>query len=320
MEIAIIAFMGFCLDLVFGDPYFLPHPIRFIGLLISSLEKLLRNIFPKTDKGELAAGAVLAVLTCVAVLAVSSGILWLAGLVNIWFKRIVQLLFCYQIFACKSLKVESMKVYEPIEAGDLSESRKRLSMIVGRDTENLDFEGITKAVVETVAENTSDGVIGPMLFMLIGGAPLAFVYKAINTMDSMIGYKNDKYLYFGRAAARLDDLVNLIPARITGLAMVAVSAPCGLDGKNAVKIFRRDRKNHSSPNSAHPESACAGALGVQLGGDACYFGKRYAKQTIGDALRPVEKEDIKRACRLMYASSALCLTVFEIIRIGIIIL
>lgn len=310
--------MGFCLDLVFGDPYFLPHPIRFIGLLISSLEKLLRNIFPKTDKGELAAGAVLAVLTCVTVLAVSSGILWLAGLVNIWFKRIVQLLFCYQIFACKSLKVESMKVYEPIEAGDLSESRKRLSMIVGRDTENLDFEGITKAVVETVAENTSDGVIGPMLFMLIGGAPLAFVYKAINTMDSMIGYKNDKYLYFGRAAARLDDLVNLIPARITGLAMVAVSAPCGLDGKNAAKIFRRDRKNHSSPNSAHPESACAGALGVQLGGDACYFGKRYAKQTIGDALRPVEKEDIKRACRLMYASSALCLTVFEIIRIGII--
>lgn len=213
-----------------------------------------------------------------------------------------------------------MKVYEPIEAGDLAESRKRLSMIVGRDTENLDFEGITKAVVETVAENTSDGVIGPMLFMLIGGAPLAFVYKAINTMDSMIGYKNDKYLYFGRAAARLDDLVNLIPARITGLAMVAVSAPCGLDGKNAAKIFRRDRKNHSSPNSAHPESACAGALGVQLGGDACYFGKRYAKQTIGDALRPVEKEDIKRACRLMYASSALCLTVFEIIRIGIIIL
>lgn len=310
--------MGFCLDLVFGDPYFLPHPIRFIGLLISSLEKLLRNIFPKTDKGELAAGAVLAVLTCVVVLAVSSGILWLAGLVNIWLKRIVQLLFCYQIFACKSLKVESMKVYEPIEAGDLAESRKRLSMIVGRDTENLDFEGITKAVVETVAENTSDGVIGPMLFMLIGGAPLAFVYKAINTMDSMIGYKNDKYLYFGRAAARLDDLVNLIPARITGLAMVAVSAPCGLDGKNAVKIFRRDRKNHSSPNSAHPESACAGALGVQLGGDACYFGKRYAKQTIGDALRPVEKEDIKRACRLMYASSALCLTVFEIIRIGII--
>lgn len=310
--------MGFCLDLIFGDPYFLPHPIRFIGLLISSLEKLLRNIFPKTDKGELAAGAVLAVLTCVVVLAVSSGILWLAGLVNIWFKRIVQLLFCYQIFACKSLKVESMKVYEPIEAGDLAESRKRLSMIVGRDTENLDFEGITKAVVETVAENTSDGVIGPMLFMLIGGAPLAFVYKAINTMDSMIGYKNDKYLYFGRAAARLDDLVNLIPARITGLAMVAVSASCGLDGKNAAKIFRRDRKNHSSPNSAHPESACAGALGVQLGGDACYFGKRYAKQTIGDALRPVEKEDIKRACRLMYASSALCLTVFEIIRIGII--
>lgn len=310
--------MGFCLDLVLGDPYFLPHPIRFIGLLISSLEKPLRNIFPKTDKGELAAGAVLAVLTCVTVLAISSGILWLSGLVNIWFKRIVQLLFCYQIFACKSLKVESMKVYEPIEAGDLAESRKRLSMIVGRDTENLDFEGITKAVVETVAENTSDGVIGPMLFMLIGGAPLAFVYKAINTMDSMIGYKNDKYLYFGRAAARLDDLVNLIPARITGLAMVAVSAPCGLDGKNAVKIFRRDRKNHSSPNSAHPESACAGALGVQLGGDACYFGKRYAKQTIGDALRPVEKEDIKRACRLMYASSALCLTVFEIIRIGII--
>ena len=206
-------------------------------------------------------------------------------------------------------------MYKYIKAGDLQNSRKYLSWIVGRDTESLDFKQITKAVVETVAENASDGVIAPMIFMLLGGAPFGFLYKGVNTLDSMVGYKNDKYLYFVKFSAIIDDILNFIPARITGMAMVLGAFLVGLDGKNAWRIFLRDRHNHASPNSANPESACAGALNIQLAGDAFYFGKLYKKKTIGDDNRAVSAEDIVKATNLMYVASLLSLIVFEGIRL-----
>lgn len=307
MSIAFSILIGFLLDCIFGDPRRLPHPICLIGNFISLMEKVLRRAFPKSERGELAGGAVLAAAVPAAAFGVSFMILRLCEAVSPVLKFAVETFFCYQIFAAKSLKDESMRVYRYVEAGDIENSRKYLSWIVGRDTEELSFEKIDKAVVETVAENTSDGVVAPLIFMAVGGAPLAFLYKGVNTLDSMVGYKNDRYLYFGRASAKLDDLLNFIPARLTGLAMCAGAFFTGLDWRTAFRIYRRDRKNHSSPNSAHPESACAGALNIQLGGDAYYFGKLYRKKTIGDDIRPVDSGDIKLAIRLMYAASVICL-------------
>ena len=222
----------------------------------------------------------------------------------------VETVLSYQLLAAKSLRVESGKVYQALKAGDLPAARRAVSMIVGRDTDRLDEAGVAKAAVETVAENASDGVIAPLLFLAIGGAPLGMAYKAVNTMDSMVGYKNDKYLYFGRAAARLDDVLNLIPARVAGVLMCLGAAASGYDGRNAWRIFRRDRKNHKSPNSAHTEAACAGALQLQLVGPSYYFGKLVDKPTIGDDQRPVEPLDILRAGRILYATAFLALLLF----------
>ena len=219
----------------------------------------------------------------------------------------VQMFWCAQALAAKGLAQESRNVYKELQKQDLPAARKAVARIVGRDTQNLTAEGVTKAAVETVAENASDGVIAPLLYMLLGGAPLALTYKAINTMDSMLGYKNQKYLYFGRAAARLDDAANYLPSRLAGLLWVAAAALTGSSARGAWKIWRRDRRNHASPNSAQTESACAGALGVQLAGPAYYFGEYYDKPTIGDELRPVEPKDILRADRMMYAESLLAL-------------
>ena len=307
MSIAFSILIGFLLDCIFGDPRRLPHPICLIGNFINLMEKVLRRAFPKSERGELAGGAVIAAAVPAAAFGVSFIILMLCGMVSPVLKFGVETFFCYQIFAAKSLKDESMRVYRYVEAGDIENSRKYLSWIVGRDTKELSFEKIDKAVVETVAENTSDGVVAPLIFMAVGGAPLAFLYKGVNTLDSMVGYKNDRYLYFGRASAKLDDLLNFIPARLTGIAMCIGAFFTGLDWRAAFRIYRRDRKNHSSPNSAHPESACAGALNIQLGGDAYYFGKLYRKKTIGDDIRPVNSGDIKLAIRLMYAASVICL-------------
>ena len=315
MSLALSIFTGFILDCIFGDPRRLPHPICLIGNFISLMEKVLRRAFPKSEKGELAGGAVIAAAVPAAAFGVSFMILRLCEAVNPVLKFAVETFFCYQIFAAKSLKDESMRVYRYVEAGDIENSRKYLSWIVGRDTKELSFEKIDKAVVETVAENTSDGVVAPLIFMAIGGAPLAFLYKGVNTLDSMVGYKNDRYLYFGRASAKLDDLLNFIPARLTGFAMCIGAFITGLDWRAAFRIYRRDRKNHSSPNSAHPESACAGALNIQLGGDAYYFGKLYRKKTIGDDIRPVNSGDIKLAIRLMYAASVICLVLALTVRI-----
>ena len=302
--------LGFCLDLLLGDPHWAPHPVRLIGWLIAALEKALRRIFPDTKNGLLTAGVFLVIL----VLGLSAGctvlLLWLCTLVSPWLAFAVEVILSYQLLAARALRDESMKVCRCLEAGDLPGGRHAVSMIVGRDTDRLDETGVARAAVETVAENASDGVIAPLIFLAIGGAPLGMLYKAANTMDSMVGYKNDRYLYFGRCAARLDDVLNFIPARLAGALMCLAAPFAGLDEKDAWRIFLRDRKNHKSPNSAHTEAAAAGALHVQLAGPNYYFGKLVETPTIGDDLRAVEPTDIRRVNRLMLAASALGAVLF----------
>lgn len=311
----IIAFIaGFVLDLLIGDPHFIPHPVRLIGSLIFFLDKRL-NSDVKYNSSENEAnltkykrGVLLAFTVIFATFAVSVIILVAAYSINLYAGVIVESVMTWQILATKCLRVESMRVYDALRTDGVEAGRRAVSMIVGRDTSVLDESGVTRAAVETVAENTSDGVIAPMLYTAIGGPVLGFVYKAVNTMDSMLGYKNDKYMYFGRFAARLDDVVNFIPARISAYLMIIAAFIGGrqFDGRNAYRIFKRDRFNHASPNSAQTESVCAGALRVQLAGDAVYFGRLVKKKYIGDRLREIEYEDIKRANRLMYITAFLC--------------
>ena len=315
MEQLLAVLCGYLLDLVLGDPHWLVHPVQMMGWGISGGEKLLRRCFPKTPRGEIAAGAGLVLWMVACSILIPFLILYAAGLVHPICRFALETLFCYQIPATRSLRVESMRVYGPLVQGDLPRARYWVSRIVGRDTQNLDAEHVAKAAVETVAENTSDGIVAPLFYLAIGGAPLGFFYKAVNTMDSMIGYKNDTYLYFGRVAAKLDDVVNFIPAILSAWLMIAASYCLGLDGKNARRIYRRDRKNHSSPNSARTESVCAGALGVQLAGDAYYFGKLVHKPTIGDPGRPVTAQDIPLACRLMTLTSLLSVILFLAVRL-----
>ena len=300
---------GFVLDTLFGDPPWLPHPVVLMGKAISALEKRLRARMPQTPQGELLGGAVVAFTLPVGTFLLTSLVCLGAAKLSPWLGLAVQMFWCGQALAAKGLAQESTNVYRALIKPDLPAARKAVSRIVGRDTQNLTLEGVTKAAVETVAENASDGVIAPLLYMLLGGAPLALTYKAINTMDSMLGYKNEKYLYFGRAAAKLDDAANYLPSRLAGLLWCAAAALTGNSPKGAWRIWRRDRRCHASPNSAQTESACAGALGVQLAGPAYYFGEYYAKPTIGDPLRPIEPEDIRRANRMMYAESVLALAV-----------
>ena len=302
--------IGFCLDLLLGDPQWAPHPVRAMGKLISALEPPLRRAFPKSPGGELAAGTALVILTLVLPAGVTAALLWACALVSPWLALAAESVVSYQLLAAKSLRVESGLVYEVLAAGDLEKARYAVSRIVGRDTDRLDEAGVTRAAVETVAENASDGVIAPLVFLAVGGAPLGMFYKAANTMDSMVGYQNDRYRYFGTCAARWDDVLNFIPARIAGVLMCLGAALAGLDGKNAWRIFLRDRRKHSSPNSAHTEAACAGALGVRLAGPSRYFGKLVDKPCIGDDTRPIEPEDIARAGRLLYAAAALALLLF----------
>ena len=300
---------GFVLDALFGDPAWLPHPVVYMGKAISKLEKFLRPRLPKTPQGELLGGAIVAFCLPVGTFLLTGLVCWGAARLHPLLGLAVQMFWCGQALAARGLVQESTNVYKELKKPDLPGARKAVSRIVGRDTAELTAEGVTKAAVETVAENASDGVIAPLLYMLIGGAPLALTYKAINTMDSMLGYKNEKYLYFGRVPAKLDDVANYIPSRLAGLLWVAAAAFTHNDAKGAWKIWRRDRRNHASPNSAQTESACAGALGVQLAGPAYYFGEYYAKPTIGDALRPIEPEDILRANRMMVAESILALAI-----------
>ncbi|MCD8052689.1 MAG: adenosylcobinamide-phosphate synthase CbiB [Lachnospiraceae bacterium] len=311
---ALALVLGFILDFFLGDPHGLWHPVQGIGWLITTWEKLLRRIFPKTPAGECAAGGLLVVLVIVSSLILPAAILFLACRWSMIAGVVVETVFCYQILAARSLQRESAKVADALQES-LPAGQRAVSMIVGRDTERLDEEGVVKAAVETVAENTSDGIIAPMVFMALGGSLLGFFYKAVNTMDSMVGYKNEKYLYFGRAAARFDDLCNYIPARLSGILMIAAAWLLGFDGKNAAHIYRRDRRKHASPNSAHTEAVMAGALDIQLAGDAWYFGKLHRKDTIGDPIRPVEVADIGRSHRLMYGTAVLGLILLTGLRL-----
>lgn len=315
-------FLGFLLDLLLGDPYWMPHPIRFIGNLIVKTEKcLFKKTEERNEKKEFRQGVYMVLIVLTITAAVTTGILSLAYYINACLGVVVETIMTYQILATKCLKVESMKVYHCLKEKTLQEARDAVSMIVGRDTGCLNEEGVAKAAIETVAENTSDGVIAPMVYTAIGGPILGFLYKAVNTMDSMIGYKNETYLYFGRAAAKLDDLVNYLPSRFSAYLMIAASFVGGncFSGKQAYFIYKRDNRNHASPNSAQTESVCAGALGIRLAGDASYFGKIVNKPYIGDQNRKVEFEDIKRVNRLMYLtawiSEGLCLLILGCIRI-----
>lgn len=302
------------LDLLLGDPHWMPHPVRWMGRTISGLETLLRRLFPKTPGGERWAGVVLVLALPTLFGGGSALILWGLGQVSPWLSWVVQLWFTYQLLAARSLQKESMAVYYPLKAHDLEGARRAVSRIVGRDTQALDETGVAKAAVETVAENTCDGVTAPLIFLFLGGLPAGMAYKAVSTLDSMVGYKNDKYRFFGWASARLDDLLNFIPARLSGLLLCLGAALLpGCSGRRAWTIFWRDRRKHASPNSAHTEAACAGALRVRLAGDASYFGKVVHKPTLGDPVRPVEPEDIPRACRLMYAGAGLLLLLIAVL-------
>ena len=294
---------GFCLDLILGDPRWFPHPVRAMGGLIAALEGGLRRIFPARPRWELLAGGVLAAVLVI----LPGGLTWLVlrlcATASPWLAFGVESLVCYQLLATRALKAESGRVYQTLKRESLEGARRAVAMIVGRDTGEMDEAQVVRAAVESVAENTCDGVVAPLIFLAIGGAPLGMAYKAVSTMDSMLGYRNTRYLYFGRAAARLDDVLNFLPARLAGALMCLAAAACGYDAKGAWRIFRRDRNKHASPNSAHTEAACAGALELRLGGPACYGGKEVEKPWLGDGTRTPEPVDILRAQRLLYGTA-----------------
>lgn len=309
--------LGFLMDLALGDPRSIPHPVVLIGKSIALLETGLRRLFPKSPAGEKLAGLALWILIAGGVFGVSWGILWLCRRISPWLGFAVESVMCWQILAAKSLRTESMKVYGALKEGDLIGAREAVSWIVGRDTQRLNQAGVARAAVETVAENTSDGVVAPLLFLMIGGAPLGFFYKAVNTMDSMVGYIDPPYTHLGLAPARMDDVMNFLPARLSAILMLGAGMALGMDWENGWTVFQRDRKNHASPNSAQTEAACAGLLRIRLGGDAWYRDILHQKPAIGDPLREIEDQDIPRACRLMYGTALLALTVLAAARIAI---
>lgn len=310
--------IGSILDFILGDPRGLWHPVQGIGWVISRLERILRRIFPSGKTGERWAGGLLVILTLLISVGLPALLLLLLSFIHPLLSFLLSCIFCWQMLAAKSLRVESMKVQEALEQEGLEAGRRAVSMIVGRDTRDLTEEGVIKAAVETVAENTSDGVTAPLFYMILAGPLGGIAYKAVNTMDSMVGYKNETYQYFGTCAARLDDAANFIPARLSALFMIAAAFLARYDGKNAWRIFKRDRKKHKSPNAAHTEAVMAGALNVRLAGDAWYFGKLFKKPFIGDDIRTVERQDIARACRLEYATALLQLLVLGALKAAVI--
>lgn len=303
----IIAFLiGYILDLIVGDPMNFPHPIRLIGTLIGKLDKALNK-----RRARMLDGVLLCIIVVLTTAFATTLVIVVSYKIHVALGIAVEAILTCYILAARSLQVESMKVYHKLKSGTLEEARYAVSMIVGRDTDVLDQEGVTKAAVETVAENTSDGVIAPMLYTALGGPILGFIYKAVNTMDSMVGYHNEKYEYFGKAAARLDDIFNYIPSRLSAVFMILASYICGKDysGREAVRIYKRDRNVTKSPNAGQTESVCAGALGIRLAGNAYYFGRLVEKPYIGDEGRSIEAEDIKRSCKLMYVTELITVLV-----------
>lgn len=305
--------VGFVIDIFVGDPYNFPHPIRAIGTIIAKLEKFVRSRFKNLRRG----GTFLALTVLIVSTLIPLAVLFVCYKINIFFGLAVESVMCWQLVAARCLQKESMKVCHAVEEKNIEKARQAVSMIVGRDTDVLDETGIVKAAVETVAENTSDGVTAPIMYIALGGAPLGFFYKAANTMDSMIGYTNEKYIDIGRFAAKLDDVMNFIPSRLTALVMILSAYLLGADGKNAARIWKRDRRKHASPNSAQTESVCAGALDIRLAGDAYYFGELHKKEFIGDDIRTPESEDIRRANRLMYCTSVIVLIVGAALRAAV---
>ena len=294
--------LGFVLDLLLGDPHGWPHLVRWFGAVIAQLEKWLYPISSKR-----LGGALLVIGTILVGAGVPAVVLYGGWRLNRWVYLALATVLVWQCLAAKSLRDESLKVYDALTTGTLADARQAVSMIVGRDTEVLDEAGVTRAAVETVAENTSDGEVAPLFWMMLLGPLGGCFYKAVNTMDSMVGYRNERYERFGTCAARLDDVMNYIPARLSALLMIAGSALCAMDAKSARRIWRRDRRNHASPNSAQTEAVMAGALNVRLAGDAQYFGVVHKKPTIGDDIRSIKAEDIRRSHRLLYVTSALML-------------
>ena len=301
---------GAVIDLLVGDPHWLPHPVVLMGKLISALEKLLRRVFPKTKRGENIAGGVLWLIVAAVSFLVSAALLMLCYHFSKWLGFGIESIMCWQCLAARSFAHESMKVKKALDTGDIEASRRAVSMIVGRDTAALDEKGIARAAVETVAENTSDGVIAPLLFLAIGGGPLGMFYKAVNTMDSMLGYVEEPYKSFGLVPAKLDDVFNFIPARMSALIMLLAGGVSGFDMKNGFRIFRRDRYKHASPNSAQTESVMAGLLRLRLAGDAYYHGVLHKKEFIGDPLREIETKDVKRANVIMFVTAFLSMILF----------
>jgi len=317
MRILLAAVCGFALDLLLGDPAWLTpmHPVVLMGRAISALEKRLRALFPKTPRGEYRAGLLLALVMSVGSYTLCRLILHHLNALSPPLAFALEVIWCWQALAVKDLRVEAMRVKTALEGAGLDAARRAVSRIVGRDTENLSAEGVARAAVETVAENFSDGVIAPLFWMLLGGAPLSLCYKAVNTMDSMLGYKNERYLYFGRAPAKLDDAANYLPARLAALLLIAAAWLLGEDAASALRVWKRDRRKHASPNSAQCEAAMAGALGLRLCGPARYFGVLHEKPWIGDARREIVPDDIRRACRLEYAGAALGLAALGALRL-----
>ena len=301
--------IAYVLDLIFGDPQNVVHPVQVIGKIISAGEKVLLR-----KKYKFLAGAVLNIFT-VSITYTSMYLISKSVKISVFF-MIIEIYLMYTIFSINSLAREGNRVYRILKEGDIEKARKDLSYLVSRDTETMDEKMIIRSTMETISENTVDGIVAPMFYMFLGGMPLAMAYKAINTLDSMVGYKNEKYMDFGKFSAKVDDVANFIPARITGILIVLASMILGYDYKNSLKIFIRDRKNHSSPNSAHSEASVAGALGVQFGGKVSYFGKETDKPTIGDKTKEFELEDIRKNIRIMYVTSFLSLVIFSLIFTG----
>ncbi|MBR1444632.1 MAG: cobalamin biosynthesis protein CobD [Firmicutes bacterium] len=314
MECIIAVIIGFVADMFLGDPDSAYHPIRMIGKLTENGEKVIRKVMPKDKDGEIIGGALLWLFVCGVSSIVSVIIIKISYFASPYLGIAAESVICYFMIAASGLKKESMKVYEKTKINDIDGARKAVSRIVGRDTEKLDKEGIIKAAVETVAENLSDGVIAPIFYIVIFGSVGGVFYKAVNTLDSMVGYKNEKYLYFGRFSARADDVFNFLPSRISAFFMILAAFITGEDGNNAIRIFKRDRYNHASPNSAQTEAVCAGALRIRLAGNAYYFGKLYEKPYIGDGLEKIDDEAIVRANKLMYVASVMALLVMSAVR------
>ena len=306
--------LGFALDALLGDPRWFPHPVCAVGKLISCMEKLLRRLFPPRKGAMIFAGAVLWIVVCGVSFAVPFLVLRFLSRINFWLGFAANSILCWLIFARKSLSEAGQHVYRAVKES-VEEGRKAVAWYVGRDTAELTEEGVIKAAVETIAENLTDGVVSPLIYMLIGGAPLGMLYKAVNTLDSMVGYHNEKYEYLGKFSAKMDDIFNFIPARLSALCIIAGAGMLRLDNRSALRIYRRDRNLHKSPNAGQTESACAGALHIQLGGDASYFGKTVRKAAFGDPLRRVNRTDILATIDLMNAASVLALALCCAVRL-----